>query len=400
MTKITVIGLGYVGLANAVMLAESCAVTAVDIDEARLACIARRVSPIGDADIQRRLSTRELHLAVSADAAASCADADYIIVSVPTDSASAGIAGFDTSAVESVVDTAFRAAPTATIVLRSTIPAGFTDRLLRAHPGIRLLYVPEFSREGKALYDNLHPARVVVGIPAGRDELEEAARAFAGALLRHAEEKDVPVLYMGAEEAEAVKLFANTYLAMRISFFNELDTYAQVNGLSTGDIIDGMCYDERIGDYYSNPSFGYGGNCLPKDAKQLLLNFSAVPNTLIRSVVESNRIRKRFTAERILAEAARFGSRPVGVYRLTMKKDADNFRQSAVCDIITALREKGVDVLVYEPAAEGGSYLGAEVTADLAAFKARSGLIVANRFDQELSDVEPRVYTRDLYRRD
>lgn len=402
MTKITVIGLGDVGLANAVMLAESCRVTAVDIDEARLRAISAGVSPIGDEEIQSRLSAGGLCLAVSGDTAASCVGADYILVSVPTDSASAGIAGFDTSAVEAVVDTAYRAAPDSVIVLRSTIPAGFTQRLLAAHPGIRLLYVPEFSREGKALYDNLHPTRLVVGIPPEREELRPAARALAGELLRHAEERDVPVLYMGAAEAEAVKLFANTYLAMRISFFNELDTYAQVNGLSTGDIIDGMCYDGRIGDYYNNPSFGYGGNCLPKDVKQLLLNFSAVPNILIRSVVESNRVRKRFTAERILAEAAARpdGDRPVGVYRLTMKKDADNFRQSAVCDIILALLEQGREVLVYEPAAPEDTYLGAPVTRDLAEFKARTGLIVANRYDRELSDVVERVYTRDLYSRD
>ena len=400
--KIAVIGLGYVGLANAVMLAESCAVTAVDIDEARLESIARGVSPIGDPEIQDYLSNRGLCLSVSSDTALACAGADYIIVAVPTDSASAGIAGFDTSAVESVVSIAFAAAPDAVIVLRSIIPAGFTDRLLAAHAGIKLLYVPEFSREGKALYDNLYPTRIVIGVPAGRGDLQESARDIAVLLLRGAVKKDAPVLYMGAAEAECVKLFANTYLALRISFFNELDTYAQVNGLDTGDIIDGMCYDTRIGDYYNNPSFGYGGNCLPKDAKQLLLNFSAVPNTLIRSVVESNRVRKRFIAERILAEArARGGeSCAVGVYRLAMKKGADNFRQSAVCDIISSLEEKGVRVLVYEPAAEGDAYMGAEIVRDLADFKARSCLIVANRFDRDIADVMDRVYTRDLYSRD
>lgn len=394
--KIAIAGIGYVGLANAVLLAQRHEVWALDILPGKVDAINEGRSPIRDAEIEEFLARRPLQLHATTDAQAAYTGADFVLISTPTNY-DADRDYFDTSSVESALELAVRYAPEAVIVIKSTIPVGYTQAL-RARTGYgNILFCPEFLREGHALYDNLHPSRIVVGVPGDASPaLRQKARDFAALLAEGAEEKAVPILFPGVTEAEAIKLFANTYLALRVSYFNELDTYAEARGLHTQDIIAGVCLDPRIGDFYNNPSFGYGGYCLPKDTKQLLANYNDVPQNLIRAIVDSNHTRKDFIAERILAR------RPgqVGVYRLTMKANSDNFRQSSIQGIMRRLQASGVPLLVYEPTLEAETFCGARVVNDLAAFKAASDVIVANRFTDELADVRHKVYTRDLYARD
>lgn len=394
--KIAVIGLGYIGLANAILLSERSDVAAVDISPERREKIAGGISPIKDPEIESALKKGLPRLTVTAHADEACKDADFIVVAVPTDSAGDGC-GFDTSVVEAVAGAAVKANPHAAVVLRSTLPIGYTDGFVARHPGAKVIFVPEFSREGHSLYDCIYPSRLVVGVPAAAPELTEKAREFAGLLMEGVRAEGVPIMFTGAAEAEAVKLFANTYLAMRIGFFNELDSFAEAKGLNTRQIIDGLSKDPRIGGHYNNPSFGYGGNCLPKDSNQLLSDYAGVPNSLIRAVSESNALRKGFAAERIIKLS---GGKTVGIYRLAMKKGSDNFRRSAVHDIISALSAAGVPVVIYEPECSGREFDGVPVIAALEKFKACSALIVANRWDEQLADVSGKVYTRDIFSRD
>jgi UDPglucose 6-dehydrogenase len=393
--KIAVAGLGYVGISVAVLLAQHYDVTAVDIDANRVDLINRRISPLEDAEIKQYLAEKELKLRATLDAEAAYAQADFIVVATPTNY-DPDINFFDTSAVESVIDLAGKINPEAVLIIKSTVPVGFTERMRQRHPKGRVLFSPEFLREGKALYDNLHPSRIVVGAPVDNAELQEAARIFAEMLKKGAIKENVSIQFPPLTEAEAIKLFANTYLALRISFFNELDSYAIAKGLDAGAIVRGISLDPRIGDYYNNPSFGYGGYCLPKDTKQLRANYGDIPQNLISAIVESNVTRKSFMAQQIV------DMKPgvVGVYRLTMKAGSDNFRQSAIFDVMEQLKAAGVEMLIYEPAFAQDSIYGCPVLRDLEAFKTRCGLIIANRYDSELDDVEEKVYTRDLYSRD
>ena len=390
--KITIAGTGYVGLSNAVLLAQHHEVWALDILPEKVDAINARRSPILDPEIQDYLDHRPLDLRATTDAAAAYTGADFVIISTPTNY-DPDRDYFDTSSVEAALELAERYAPQSTIVIKSTIPVGYTESL-RARTGYdNILFSPEFLREGRALYDNLHPSRIVVGAPEAQ---KGKARAFAALLAEGALDTNVPRLFPGLTEAEAIKLFANTYLALRISYFNELDTYAEARGLSTADIIAGVSLDPRIGDYYNNPSFGYGGYCLPKDTRQLLANYRDVPETLIHAVVESNRIRKDFVAAQILAR------RPgvVGIYRLTMKANSDNFRQSSIQGVMRRIRAEGVPMVIYEPSLPGAEFQHTPVVHDLAAFKRQADVIVANRMTPELDDVREKVYTRDLYARD
>ena len=390
--KITIAGTGYVGLSNAVLLAQHHEVWALDILPEKVDAINARRSPILDPEIQDYLAHRPLDLRATVDASAAYTGADFVIISTPTNY-DPDKDYFDTSSVEAALELAERYAPQSTVVIKSTIPVGYTESL-RARTGYdNILFSPEFLREGRALYDNLHPSRIVVGAPEAQ---KDKARAFAALLAEGALDKNVPQLFPGLTEAEAIKLFANTYLALRISYFNELDTYAEARGLSTADIIAGVSLDPRIGDYYNNPSFGYGGYCLPKDTRQLLANYRNVPETLIHAVVESNRTRKDFVAAQILAR------RPgvVGIYRLTMKANSDNFRESSIQGIMRRIRAEGVPMVVYEPSLSDAEFQHAAVVRDLAAFKRQADVIVANRMSPELDDVREKVYTRDLYARD
>ena len=390
--KITIAGTGYVGLSNAVLLAQHHEVWALDILPEKVDAINARRSPILDPEIQDYLAHRPLDLRATVDASAAYTGADFVIISTPTNY-DPDKDYFDTSSVEAALELAERYAPQSTVVIKSTIPVGYTESL-RARTGYdNILFSPEFLREGRALYDNLHPSRIVVGAPEAQ---KDKARAFAALLAEGALDKNVPQLFPGLTEAEAIKLFANTYLALRISYFNELDTYAEARGLSTADIIAGVSLDPRIGDYYNNPSFGYGGYCLPKDTRQLLANYRNVPETLIHAVVESNRTRKDFVAAQILAR------RPgvVGIYRLTMKANSDNFRESSIQGIMRRIRAEGVPMVVYEPSLSDAEFQHAPVVRDLAAFKRQADVIVANRISPELDDVREKVYTRDLYARD